>query len=89
MSKRLTFPEEKSKRIAVAATVAAVLAVVVLAIILVIQFVSIGELNARKAQLDETKKALIEENETLTEQYMDLLDARYKAAYRDGWRKDS
>ena len=89
MSKRLTFPEEKSKRIAVAATVAAVLVVVVLAVILAIQFVRIGELNARKAQLDETKKALIEENETLTEQYYALLDARYKAAYQQGWREDS
>ena len=90
MSKRLTLPEQKAQRIAVAATVAGVLVVVVLAVFLVIQFVKIGELNRRKAELEESKKVLTDENAELTEQKerLESPEVRYFLALKEGWRSD-
>ncbi len=91
MSKRLTFPEEKAQRIAVAATVACVLVVIVLAVFLIIQFVKIGELNARKAALEEARKTHIDENADLTEkkERLESPEVRYFLALKEGWRSDN
>ncbi len=91
MSKRLTLPEEKAQRIAVAATVAGVLVVLVLAVFLVVQFVKIGQLNARRAQLEESKKVLVDENAELTEQKerLEAPEVRYFLALKEGWRSDN
>lgn len=88
MSKRLTMPEEKSKRIAVGATVGGVLLVIVLVVIIVIQFVQMGvrqrKLNEIKAAEEALQQAIDGGMHNLD--YYESWFGKYSAALKQGWR---
>lgn len=80
-------PEEKTKRIAIAAIVAGVLVVLFLVAVLIVQFVKIGVANAERARL----QAEIEHYEQLVEQQREDLEyyeselGMYHQALEQGW----
>ena len=80
-------PEEKAKRIAVAAIVAGVLLVLFLVAVLIVQFVKIGVANSERARL----QAEIERYEQLVEQQREDLEyyeselGMYHQALEQGW----
>lgn len=86
-SKKWLMPEEKAKRIAVAAIVAGVLVVLFLVAVLIVQFVKIGVANAERARLQEE----IEQYEQLVEQKRGDLEyygselGMYHQALEQGW----
>ncbi len=86
MSKRLSMPEEKSKRIAVGATIGGVLLVILLVVIIVVQFVQMGvrqrKLNEYKA-LESKLEQEIEEGEHDLEYYDYWF--KYMSALRMGY----
>ena len=86
-NKKWLMPEEKAKRIAVAAIVAGVLLVLFLVAVLIVQFVKIGVANSERARL----QAEIERYEQLVEQQREDLEyyeselGMYHQALEQGW----
>ncbi len=86
-NKKWLMPEEKAKRIAVAAIVAGVLMVLFLIAVLIVQFVKIGVANSERARL----QAEIERYEQLVEQQREDLEyyeselGMYHQALEQGW----
>ena len=86
-NKKWLMPEEKAKRIAVAAIVAGVLMVLFLIAVLIVQFVKIGVANSERARL----QAEIERYERLVEQQREDLEyyeselGMYHQALEQGW----
>lgn len=87
MAKKSTLSEEKSRRIAVAITVAGVLLIIALTVILVVQFVRMG---VKQSKLDELKDAtsryeqLVEEGRSDLE-YYEGEEWLYFQALKQGW----
>ncbi len=63
MSKRFAMSEEKSKRIAIGATIGGVILVIVLIAIIVIQFVQMGVRRRRLNELEDVENRLQQEIE--------------------------
>ena len=87
MSKRLTMPEEKSKRIAVGVTVAGVLLLIFLVVIIVVQIVQIG---VRRRTLNEIKRSEEELQQAIDDGEHDLewyesWFGRYSAALKQDY----
>lgn len=86
-NKKWLMPEEKAKRIAVAAIVAGVLVVLFLVAILIVQFVKIGVANAERDRLQaeiERYEQLIETQRGDLEYYESEL-GMYHQALEQGW----
>ena len=87
MSKRLQMPEEKSKRIAVGATIGGVLLFVVLLVVMIIQFVQMG---AKQRILNEIEDAKAEMQQKIDDTEHDLAwweswFGRYSAALKQDY----
>ncbi len=87
MSKRLSMPEEKSKRIAIGATVGGVLLFIMLVVIIVIQFVQMGvrrsELNEYEAQREQLQAEIDKDLHDLD--YYQSWFGMYSAALKQGF----